>query len=491
MPDLQDIIANGALLRRSGAGSLEDVTPAELAADSAFTGAYVGKLTGLATGAPAATANTSVLNAAIAALPATGGTLIIPAGQYYFDGEINAENTRTVTIRSTGGGTRVSTAAVAFVYTGTGSRFINARSSHGFALAGLSLQYTASGFTGSLVDLSHSAAATDSAYADIDSCTFLGVNAAGQTAILVNLDKAIASSVHGCTFTGAGTAIRGRASSVSYSNGITIDAECLFIDQAVMPIKNAGQAWTVDSCVFEPRKDGSAGAYAFDSGCSSNGLTIKGCWFGDATNGGVWITWSGNGLNLEGNYIAGNATATAVLFTTSSNSGVTIVGNDFQTFSKGIDFGATTGSSLFLAANNYTSVTTRLAGTMPTNLFDFNAGKFRFGNAEFTLTATGSTHGVIADALTAGDTALSVRGGLGLRVVAGGGGSEKLQIDDALPIQLGSSIGTAGKILRAAGSPEGAVTANVGSMFLRSDGGASTTLYVKESGTGNTGWVAK
>lgn len=42
-----------------------------------------------------------------------------------------------------------------------------------------------------------------------------------------------------------------------------------------------------------------------------------------------------------------------------------------------------------------------------------------------------------------------------------------------------------------AGTPEGAVTATVGSLFLRSDGGASTTLYVKESGTGNTGWVAK
>jgi hypothetical protein len=41
------------------------------------------------------------------------------------------------------------------------------------------------------------------------------------------------------------------------------------------------------------------------------------------------------------------------------------------------------------------------------------------------------------------------------------------------------------------GSPEGVVTASVGSLYLRSNGGANTTLYVKESGTGNTGWVAK
>ena len=42
-----------------------------------------------------------------------------------------------------------------------------------------------------------------------------------------------------------------------------------------------------------------------------------------------------------------------------------------------------------------------------------------------------------------------------------------------------------------AGTPEGAVTAPVGSMYTSTNGGAGTTLYVKESGTGNTGWVAK
>jgi hypothetical protein len=41
------------------------------------------------------------------------------------------------------------------------------------------------------------------------------------------------------------------------------------------------------------------------------------------------------------------------------------------------------------------------------------------------------------------------------------------------------------------GSPESVLTATVGHIYLRSDGGASTTLYVKESGSGNTGWVAK
>jgi hypothetical protein len=54
-------------------------------------------------------------------------------------------------------------------------------------------------------------------------------------------------------------------------------------------------------------------------------------------------------------------------------------------------------------------------------------------------------------------------------------------------------LGTANLgISRGTGGPEGVVTALVGSLYLRTDGGAATTLYVKESSpTPNTGWVAK
>lgn len=39
-------------------------------------------------------------------------------------------------------------------------------------------------------------------------------------------------------------------------------------------------------------------------------------------------------------------------------------------------------------------------------------------------------------------------------------------------------------------SPEGAVVAAPGSVWYRTDGGSGTTVYLKETGTGNTGWVA-
>jgi hypothetical protein len=42
-----------------------------------------------------------------------------------------------------------------------------------------------------------------------------------------------------------------------------------------------------------------------------------------------------------------------------------------------------------------------------------------------------------------------------------------------------------------AGTPEAVLTAPVGSTYKRTDGGAATSFYIKESGTGATGWVAK
>lgn len=42
------------------------------------------------------------------------------------------------------------------------------------------------------------------------------------------------------------------------------------------------------------------------------------------------------------------------------------------------------------------------------------------------------------------------------------------------------------------GDPNGVVTANRGTIYLRTDGAAGTTLYVKETGDNtNTGWAAK
>ena len=51
--------------------------------------------------------------------------------------------------------------------------------------------------------------------------------------------------------------------------------------------------------------------------------------------------------------------------------------------------------------------------------------------------------------------------------------------------------GNSGPLYRGSGNPEGVVTAPVGAIYQRANGSTNTTLYVKELGTGNTGWEAK
>jgi hypothetical protein len=46
------------------------------------------------------------------------------------------------------------------------------------------------------------------------------------------------------------------------------------------------------------------------------------------------------------------------------------------------------------------------------------------------------------------------------------------------------------RVYRGYGTPLNVVSAGIGSLYMRLDGGAGTTIYEKESGTDASGWVA-
>jgi len=107
----------------------------------------------------------------------------------------------------------------------------------------------------------------------------------------------------------------------------------------------------------------------------------------------------------------------------------------------------------------------------------------------------------IADGIYFGSDTQLYRAGAGILALGasqvldltGSNGAIRLNGSDALICVSGVNrlVLGASNVRGGAGSPEGVVTAPVGSLYLRSDGAAATTLYVKESGAGNTGWVAK
>lgn len=113
-------------------------------------------------------------------------------------------------------------------------------------------------------------------------------------------------------------------------------------------------------------------------------------------------------------------------------------------------------------------------------LAGMNSGGVRLG------TSAGVLFGSTANYASTADTSLSR---ISAGIIGGGTGSAG-SVAGSFQATKYISAGTA-FVTWGTGTPEAAVTATVGSMFLRTDGGAATTLYVKESGSGNTGWIAK
>jgi len=68
---------------------------------------------------------------------------------------------------------------------------------------------------------------------------------------------------------------------------------------------------------------------------------------------------------------------------------------------------------------------------------------------------------------------------------------QRLAICRCLSLMIGGGSFSSTGIYSGVGTPEGSLTAAIGSLYLNTSGGAGTTLYVKQSGAGNTGWVGK
>jgi hypothetical protein len=151
-------------------------------------------------------------------------------------------------------------------------------------------------------------------------------------------------------------------------------------------------------------------------------------------------------------------------------------GTSYLTTTYAVDFSAGSGSGA--AATAYMGLHTPWGRELTLVAF---AANFRLQTG--TLLTTPAPTGA-AITVNAGGALLlrGVSGGWVTLAVSDGAGIAAIQ-------QLALNNGR--KVLSGTGTPEGVVTAPVGSLFLREDGGATTTLYVKTSGTGNTGWTAK
>jgi hypothetical protein len=172
-------------------------------------------------------------------------------------------------------------------------------------------------------------------------------------------------------------------------------------------------------------------------------------------------------------------------------------------------FDSTAHSNFIQTTNNGTTITDVNGTNTILTAGSFDSSRYTFSTIDFVQARVGN--GTDAGQLTAtqtGDGAFALTptgtsGPASTTFAKGAASSHAVAIEGALQASNASYIGSTLSVsnptyieewptIRAgAGSPEGVVAARIGSIYQRTNGGAGTSFYVKESGTGNTGWVAK
>jgi hypothetical protein len=324
--------------------------------------------------------DTAAIQAAINAVPAAGGTVFFPAGfTFACYSSLNLDGRENIRLYGGRAGEDTSYGPGAngptLLYNGGGTKFISLRSAHGITFHGLSMRYAYGGFTGDFIHCDHMGPNTsDSMFLRFEHCSFSGFsNDARWARSLIRLNRAIITTISNCWFGLAYVGILGvdpqpltdpDPGKSNYSNVVEID-NCTFNYQNTSAIKNAGEAWLIQNCTFEPlfyvdQLPKLGCAYLQDPGMLPRGFSFIGNWFGDATDGGTWISAQSEGMHVAGNFIAVGTSGTHLRLTDAS--GVHISGNTFWS-GTAIALAGTSINGIAIMGNKFLGVSTTVSGT--------------------------------------------------------------------------------------------------------------------------------
>jgi len=246
------------------------------------------------------------------------------------------------------------------------------------------------------------------------------------------------------------------------------------------------------------------------SGCSwvTGGIAVNGFRSGTMTGCNVQMIhnrYSASVVNLAGAVaLIGNDISGGAVYLNGATD-ARIIGNRISSPYGAILAGGAASDDVSVIGNYLATSGNILAGTPGTaTVVSFNVsgqtGIILQGNRIVggTIGAIVTDQSVVTGNVCTGQSAVSIRAVNAANVIQGNRVDIALSFLSATGINvnsgnLHSASGTLGAPveLQGAGSPEGVFTAPIGSTYRRTDGGAATSFYVKESGTGNTGWVAK
>lgn len=306
------------------------------------------------------TNNDAAWTAAVASLSSSGGTIYFPAAvnSYNFASPWSTSGKsfiRVLGASSTRGGGAASASLIRF--TGTTGPLVAFTGLSGMELRDIYIEWPAA-FTGTVVDMSGSEGAC------LRGC-FFGSNGGGSNAALIaGFDNSNRNLVDNCRFQNAQVAIQGLATSGHFCVAMVI-RDCNFSSSsgtiATACISNPHQNWLIYGNVFEMGQGAGNCSIITTPLSSGQGVAYVGNWSGDQGANAVTQLNAGNGWLIAGNYFGGAAATTAISVPNNAV-GVSITGNEYQTFSVGVLIG-TSVTRLLYAGNIANSVTTEISGT--------------------------------------------------------------------------------------------------------------------------------
>jgi polygalacturonase len=237
-------------------------------------------------------------------------------------------------------------------------------------------------------------------------------------------------------------------------------------------------------------------------GPSSYGMEVARCSYvtltgnvvdgqGLATRGVLISNTSPGRISVAGNIIDNLAASSRGIFATNTPSYLSIVGNTIELDATGYGIELSGATHAAISGNNIHGGGVAQKAIALTNC----AGVAVSGNACHNFTENGvliiASSGTSDNIAIAGNTMVSC-GNPVTTQISGGSIGTHVRWDSNAPNVI-DMISATQNIQRRSGfgSPESAITAGIGSIYQQRDGGTSTTLWVKESGTGSSGWVAK
>lgn len=297
-------------------------------------------------------------------VPANGGIIYFPAGTYHFSSPVTGgDGRRNILFRGAGGRSAGALTASTLRYTGSTGPFLSFQNTYGMTFRDLQVVYNNASFTGRVFDF-RNVTGSDTAYISFENCHLSGVVAA-QGATMLDFDKCIFVTVSNTNISYSAVGISGHETNSTYCNAVYLNG--VVFHTTALPIRNPGSSWLVNQCSFEGTSHSPAQAAGIvcETGVTTNGLTVTGCYAGDVTTVGTWFKVGGSGISFIGNDIAFGDVA--IDAEAQIVEGLTVIGNRFGSNTTAIKLKATTGTaqkSDFIQGNVFSSVGTKVSGIL-------------------------------------------------------------------------------------------------------------------------------